>query len=375
MDNNRLQFTPLQNRLITVSLTLLVGAGALVVLWYFLSGCAWVVGRLSSILLPPVVGVVLSMLLRPLYVRLHRWLGKSHALAIAILLLALFVPGSIALHYFGRLILRQGLAFIDQLPALLTQAETWFALKFPELQHFLVEHGVQTAFAHYYPDAWVTDKSALLVGGHLYSFARQMFGWALLPVYTAFFLATRPLDGSDMRELLAFASPKTRENAAFLVDQFFSIVVSFFRGQVTVSFIMGLYYGIAYQAVMLPYGLLIGLLQGFGNVIPYLGTFLGGCAAVAMAFLGAGGGAGLFVRVAAVFLVGQVLDLYLITPRIMKNRTGLSAIVIIFSLFFWNAVIGGILGVILAIPLSAFIVVFWRLLKREYFPKSPDASC
>ena len=82
----------------------------------------------------------------------------------------------------------------------------------------------------------------------------------------------------------------------------------------------------------------------------------------------AGGGAGVFLRVLAAFAVGQCLDLYLITPRVMKNRTGLNAIVIIFSLFFWNAVIGGILGIILGIPLSAFIVVFWRLLRREYFP-------
>ena len=72
------------------------------------------------------------------------------------------------------------------------------------------------------------------------------------------------------------------------------------------------------------------------------------------------------VLVLAVFCVVQVLDGYFITPRIQGKKTGLSVPVIIFSLLFWGVVFRGLLGVLLAIPLSAFIVVVWRLLKNKY---------
>ncbi len=63
----------------------------------------------------------------------------------------------------------------------------------------------------------------------------------------------------------------------------------------------------------------------------------------------------------------QTLDGYLITPKIIGKRTGLNVFAVIFSLFFWGSVIGGALGMVLAIPLSAFIVVSVRFIALEYF--------
>jgi predicted PurR-regulated permease PerM len=53
----------------------------------------------------------------------------------------------------------------------------------------------------------------------------------------------------------------------------------------------------------------------------------------------------------------------------MGNRTGLHPALIIFAVFFWGVALGGILGMMLAIPLTAFAVVFWRLLKKKYIPE------
>ena len=58
----------------------------------------------------------------------------------------------------------------------------------------------------------------------------------------------------------------------------------------------------------------------------------------------------------------------LFTPRIMGNRTGMSPMLIIFSVFFWGIALGGIIGMILAIPLTAFFLVFWRLAREHYLP-------
>ena len=68
----------------------------------------------------------------------------------------------------------------------------------------------------------------------------------------------------------------------------------------------------------------------------------------------------------AVFGSVQAIEGYLLTPRIMGDRTGLHPALIIFAVFFWGVALGGILGMMLAIPLTAFAVVFWRLLKKKY---------
>jgi len=60
-----------------------------------------------------------------------------------------------------------------------------------------------------------------------------------------------------------------------------------------------------------------------------------------------------------------VLD-YWLTPKIMKTQTGLSNVTVIFSLLFWGVVFGSVMGVLLAIPLSAFVAAFWRLLTTKY---------
>jgi predicted PurR-regulated permease PerM len=67
-----------------------------------------------------------------------------------------------------------------------------------------------------------------------------------------------------------------------------------------------------------------------------------------------------------VFAIVQLIEGYLLTPKIMGQRTGLHPMAIIVAIFFWGAALSGILGMILAIPLTAFLVVFWRLAKEKY---------
>ena len=70
--------------------------------------------------------------------------------------------------------------------------------------------------------------------------------------------------------------------------------------------------------------------------------------------------------VLGVWLVGQILDGYLITPKIQGDKTGLGYAGVIFSFFFWGIVFNSFLGLLLAIPLSAFCVVLWRAIKAKY---------
>ena len=67
-----------------------------------------------------------------------------------------------------------------------------------------------------------------------------------------------------------------------------------------------------------------------------------------------------------VFVAVQLIEGYVLTPKIMGDRTGLHPVAIIVAVFFWGSALSGILGMILAIPLTAFLVVFWRLAREKY---------
>ena len=75
------------------------------------------------------------------------------------------------------------------------------------------------------------------------------------------------------------------------------------------------------------------------------------------------------VAIAEFALIVQQIEGWFLTPRIMGNRTGLHFMAIIVAIFFWGTALGGILGMILAIPLTAFLASFWRLLREKYIPQ------
>ncbi len=105
---------------------------------------------------------------------------------------------------------------------------------------------------------------------------------------------------------------------------------------------------------------------GFLNIIPYLGSIVGLAVALPIGYWQEGGGLQLVIWVVVVFALVQLIEAYVLTPRIMGDRTGLHPMAIIVAVFFWGSALNGIAGMILAIPLTAFLVVFWRLARERY---------
>ena len=88
-----------------------------------------------------------------------------------------------------------------------------------------------------------------------------------------------------------------------------------------------------------------------------------------LAYFQEGGGWPVLLGVVIVFTVVQMIEGYILTPKVMGDRTGLHPMAIIVAVFFWGSALGGIMGMILAIPLTAFLVVFWRLAQEKYMPE------
>jgi predicted PurR-regulated permease PerM len=124
---------------------------------------------------------------------------------------------------------------------------------------------------------------------------------------------------------------------------------------------------IGFTIVGLKFGLVVGLVVGVLNIIPYLGTIIGLGVTLPLAFFQPDGGGALAGLVLLVYTLVQVIESWFLTPRIMGERTGLHPVMIIIAIFFWSTAFQGVLGMLLAIPLTAFFVTVWRLLKRKYF--------
>lgn len=371
-------FSERQNGIVAAGVTVLcatlVTAFVAMILW----GLYSLLSALSVVLTPLLVALILTLIFKPYYLWLHAHLRHSHVLAIPALFFSVVVPIGALLFFFGSLFVSQLVALFEYLPVLFEKVSAALTASNPDFQAFLIKYGLEekipllsdpnAAIASLIDRISFDDMGgrALSYGMDAIKYIVSLVGWLVVPVYLIYFITAKPFSGKDVEAFLPFLKPETRKDVGYLIDEFFAIIVAFFRGQVTIAFIQGVLFGLGFWAVGLPYGLLIGLTLGCFNLVPYLGNIIGLAVTLPMALFGDGGSGLRLGLVLGVFCVVQFIDGYFITPRIQGKRTGLNDVAIIFSLLFWGVVFKGILGVLLAIPLSAFIVTFWRLLKNKY---------
>jgi predicted PurR-regulated permease PerM len=195
---------------------------------------------------------------------------------------------------------------------------------------------------------------------------------AVIPIYLFYFLGTNRNLIDDLEKELSFLSHSIREDLIFLLKEFVGIMVAFFRGQLLIGMIMGIGYAIGFSISGLKFGITLGIFFGLLNVVPYLGSIIGISTALVLAYLqpggiADGGGFGILIGCGITFSIVQLFESYFLTPKIMGEQTGLHPVVVIVSIFFWGTALGGILGMIFGIPLTAFLIILWRLLCKKYF--------
>jgi predicted PurR-regulated permease PerM len=142
------------------------------------------------------------------------------------------------------------------------------------------------------------------------------------------------------------------------------VLSAWLRGQFICCALLAVYYAAALSAVGLELGLTVGLLAGILSFIPYVGSVTGMITAVTLALAQFGTWNGVLL-VLAVFLLGQVVEGYIIYPRLLGDRVELHAVWVIFALFA-GGVAFGFLGVLLAVPMAAAIGVVARYWLRRY---------
>ncbi|MGH9463003.1 MAG: AI-2E family transporter [Vicinamibacteria bacterium] len=371
-----LTLTERQTRTVAVAVTiisvLVILAAVGGVFWLV----AWFLRSFSNVFLPLAVGAVAALVFRPYYEWLCQKLHLPGSLALVLVFLSMLVPVGAFLWFFGSLIVGQLVDLVAQIPEWSRGIWEYVRGRWPQVEAFLTTHPAGQRLREVLESQGDTlvqglqifGQGALSAGAGLLRGIGSIFTWAVLPVYFAFFLMAKP--GSlDSAQLLPFLKPETRKDVTYLVHEFVDIVVAFFRGQLIIAFLQGILFALGFSLAGLKYGFVVGLALGFLNVIPYLGSILGLSVALPLAFFQTGGGSRTLVAVAVVFVVVQLIEGYVLTPKIMGKRTGLHFMAIIVAIFFWGAALGGIFGLILAIPLTAFLASLWRLAKEKYIPE------
>ena len=359
--------------------------GSALALFAFLGAIALVItaivvlGRLlaffSNVLWPLAVAGVLALILRPLVEKMQRRF-KFRRLPAVILLYVVFVLAvTSALLLVLPPVVGQLVEFISEVPRLWERAVIYVQQNYPDwielAQRYLANPTIRNI-----ADGIAAEGKALF--SHAMPSVRAAFGGifdvfaflthlAIIPVYLFFFLLMRGAPARSLGQHLPFLRPSVRDDVVFLVNEFAGIIESFFRGQLLIGLCMGVLFAIGFSVIGLKAGLFIGLALGVLNIVPYLGTILGLAVAIPLAFFQPGGGWQLVGLLLLVNAVVQSTESWFLTPRIMGHQTGLHPVVIIVAVFFWGTAFGGVLGMLLAVPLTAFFVTAWRLAKRKYF--------
>jgi predicted PurR-regulated permease PerM len=367
--------TDSQRRIVGSALTLLAFLGSIALIIVAIYVLGRLLGHFSGVLWPIAVAGVLALILRPPVQTLERKLKLRRLTSVILLYAAVVLAAAGILLLLLPPLIGQLIDFISYLPELWDKTWGYVQTHYPDwisvVQRYLEIPTVREAleglategkalFAHAIPSV----KAAFGGAMQLAAFLTHL---AIIPVYLFFFLLMRGAPSRNLGRNLTFLRPGVRDDMVFLANEFVSIIESFFRGQLLIGLCMGVLFAIGFSVIGLKFGLVIGLALGVMNIVPYLGTILGFIVTIPLAFFQPEGGWQLVGLLLLVNAVVQAVEGWFLTPKIMGQQTGLHPVVIIFAVFFWGTAFNGVLGMLLAIPLTAFFVTAWRLAKRKYF--------
>jgi predicted PurR-regulated permease PerM len=334
---------------------LLFGLILILVLVYFL----------KPILAPFLVGLLIAYLGDPLVDKLEGLkLHRALAVGLVILLFMLAITGAVLV--FIPMLVREIAEIVSELPKFIQWLQA-------NVGQFLID---EFDIDPFHVDMKLLKDSVLAnwqsAGGTLgviladisksgLTLAAWLANVALVPIVSFYLLRDWDILIGNIRELLPRQWVVTTDRLARECDE---VLSAFLRGQLIIMGLLGSIYAFGLWVVGLEIALTIGMLAGFASLVPYLGFIVGLLAAITAA---------LFqfqelmplVYVFIVFLAGQMIEGMVLTPWLMGDRIGLHPVAIIFAILAGGQLFGFV-GVLLALPLAAVIMVFLRHIHELY---------
>lgn len=320
---------------------------------------------LSDILLPFVAGMALAYLLDPLARRAER-LGIGRAVSALVIVTVFIVVLVVVAMLVAPILSDQVAAFLDSLPGYLARLQSivsdpsrpWLAKIFGER---LPDGGKSVGGLISQSSGWIATFLASLWSG-----GRALFSVLSLLVITpvvAFYLLC------DWDRLLATVDGwiplPYRETVRGLAREMDAAIAGFMRGQALICLLLAVFYAVGLTLTGLHSGFLIGLMAGFFSFIPYVGALTGFLVAGIVAIAQFWPDLSAILLVVSVFVVGQGLEGYILSPKLVGAKVGLHPVWLMFALIAFGYLFGFV-GLLIAIPLAAAIGVLLRFGLRKY---------
>ncbi len=325
----------------------------------------WLLYLLAPILMPFIVGALFAYLGDPLVDRLEKT-RLSRTLSVVIVFGTMIMSGLILLLFILPQLERQITGLVVRLP----QFISWIQENMlPRLIVILgLEPGsldlavVKDAFANNIKDI-SGIMGRLLV--KLTQSGQSLIVWfaylTLIPVVTFYLLRDWDILVGKVNELIPRPYEKLVSKLAKQCDE---VLAEFLRGQLLVMLAQAVLYSVGLWIVGLEFSLLIGMLAGLVSFVPYLGFIVG---------IGVAGIAGFMqfhdiihlVYILIVFGFGQVIEGMILSPLLVGDRIGLHPVAVIFAVMAGGQLFG-IVGVLVALPVAAVIVVLLRHVHERY---------
>jgi predicted PurR-regulated permease PerM len=309
----------------------------------------------SSVLLPLSIAGVVACLLSPLVELLRKWQVRR-----SVAVIGLFV---LATGLLGLLILPKAYVeaaqFFENLPNFLDRLRVSaqdFLSAHPGLAGHLQSLAEQARqkLPEYGSRALHYSWSGV-VGA--FGLVQLFLGLVMIPLYVYYFLIEKEVIENRWKSYVPMRDSSLRDEVVLILSEINAHLISFFRGQVVVAIFIGLLTGIGMLVIGLKYAILIGLIAGALSIVPYLGVVSSLVPALMVAYSQSNGSWGYVALTAGVFGAVQLCEGMFISPKIMGGRTGLHPLTIIVSILVWSILLGGLLGAILAVPLTATLKV------------------
>ncbi len=369
--------TEKQANILWLSLTLLAVAVLLSLVIAFAWLIGWVLSQLSSVLFPLAIAGIIAYLLDPLVDFLERRkISRTWAIMIVFLVGLIFVGVAVSVVVPKLVIETQQLLTRapDDAQTAVKWAQDWMQ---------------RSALGARAKEAWQSDlgsniaiwlqKSLPIVSEWLLKQMNRFASWiglfvglSLVPVYLFYFLKEKRGISTQWTDYLPVQDSWIKDELVFILSSINDYLIVFFRAQFLVAMCDGVLLMIGFSFVGLNYALLLGLVAGLLSIIPYLGITLSLIPILILAavqFQDWQHPAG----IAVVFIAVHVLEGYVIAPKIMGDRVGLHPLTIIIAVMVGIAVMGGILGGLLAIPLTAALrVVMFRYVWHRRRKAEPE---
>jgi predicted PurR-regulated permease PerM len=325
----------------------------------------YLIWLLSPVLMPFAVAAMLAYLGDPLANRLQR-LGMSRAWAASVVFLVLLLVLVGVLLLLIPLISRQIENLIENLPRYSQWAQQtawpWLQQKLHLDPRMFDSDQLLVAFKAHMGS--ISDIATTVLGKVSRSgmdIVLWMTNLVLIPVVAFYLLRDwHRLVGTIDRMLPRWIQP----TIAHLAHESDKVLGAFVRGQLLVMLALGVFYGAGLSLVGLSVGLLIGIVAGLLSFVPYLGFIVGFGAAI-IAVLVQYGDWSHVLLICGVFAVGQLLEGYVLVPRLVGGKIGLHPVAVIFAVLA-GGYLFGFLGVLLALPAASVIVVLLRYLLERY---------